>query len=229
MTRGYFITGTDTEVGKTIVTAALIHAFAERGEKVTGMKPIATGCIQTDSGLHNEDADLLMQYSSVEIPYAQVNPYAYEPAVSPHLAAKKHGESIDFGKIMTVVDQVREQTDWLIVEGIGGWQVPLNDTQTVADLAREVNYPVILVVGTRLGCISHALLTMESIQRSGLEIGGWVANIMDRNVNFLPDVIDTLRLRLNVPLVGIVPPFKLVNPKKVSEHLSIDRLIDVGG
>lgn len=225
MSQGYFITGTDTHIGKSIVSASMLHGIANRGLSVAGMKPIATGCLESENGLRNEDAELMMQYSNVDLPYDLVNPYAYEPPVSPHLAARRENEEISIDKIVESYQAISEQADWVIVEGVGGWMVPINENELVEDLAKALNLPLIFVVGTRLGCINHALLTLDRIRTSGLPVAGWVANIMDRNINFLPEVIDTLRLRIDAPLVGIIPPYRMINPERVSQHLSMDRLL----
>lgn len=226
MASGFFITGTDTNIGKSLVSASLVHALALREYSVVGLKPVATGCIQTEEGLRNEDAEMLMKYASVELPYETVNPYAFELPVSPNLAANHSRTNISMEKIIGSYQAAAARADWVIVEAVGGWMVPFNDNETVEDMALAVNLPVILVVGTRLGCINHAILTMDRIRESGVQVAGWVANIMQRNVDLLPDVIDTLRLRLNLPLVGIIPPYRHVNPERVANHLSIERLLN---
>ncbi|MDH5547346.1 MAG: dethiobiotin synthase [Gammaproteobacteria bacterium] len=226
MSHGYFITGTDTNIGKSIVAASLIHAMAQRGLKVAGMKPVSTGCFETENGLRNEDAELMMKYSNVELSYETVNPYAYLPPVSPHLAAKKVGQRIELDKITRIFSGISQVSDCVIVEGVGGWLVPLNDTETVEDLAVAMQLPLIVVIGTRLGCINHAMLTIDRIQKTGLEVAGWVANIMDRNIDYLPDVIDSLRLRISAPLVGIIPPYRMINPERAADHLSIQRILE---
>jgi dethiobiotin synthetase len=226
MTQGYFITGTDTNIGKSTVTASLLYGATKRGLQVAGMKPVATGCMESNDGLRNEDAELMMQYSNVDLAYELVNPYAFEPPVSPHLAAKRQNEEIQISTIMDAYHKICEQSDWIIVEGVGGWMVPINETEFVEDIAKAMQLPLLFVIGTRLGCINHSLLAMERIQASGLTVAGWIANIMDRNINFLPEVIDTLRLRIDAPLVGIIPPYRILNLERISEHLSMDRLFD---
>ncbi|MDH5219076.1 MAG: dethiobiotin synthase [Gammaproteobacteria bacterium] len=225
MSQGYFITGTDTHIGKSIVSASLLHGASQRNLKAAGMKPVATGCLESKDGLRNEDAEMMIQYSTVDLPYELVNPYAFEPPVSPHLAAKHLNEEIRLDKIVESYQAIKEQADMVIVEGVGGWMVPINETELVEDIARAIGLPLLFVVGTRLGCINHALLTMERIKASGLPVAGWIANIMDRNIDFLPEVIDTLRLRIDAPLVGIIPPYRMINPERASEHLSLDRLL----
>ena len=161
--KGYFITGTDTGAGKTVVSLALMHALQVQGKSVAGMKPVSAGCITTETGLRNDDAVQLQNASSVKLSYDVVNPYAYEPAIAPHIAAQAIGEHIALDKITTCYRQIASEVDIVIVEGAGGWLVPINDRETMADIARQLGLPVILVVGMRLGCLNHALLTAESI------------------------------------------------------------------
>jgi dethiobiotin synthetase len=172
----YFVTGTDTGVGKTLVSCALLHAFAARGNKAIGFKPVAAGC---DEDGQNDDAKRLRAASSVQAPYDRINPYCFSLAIAPHLAARQAGARIEFPHILAAYRELAGQADVVIVEGVGGFCVPLNDTQDSADLARQLDLPVILVVGMRLGCINHALLTMRAIADHQLECAGWVANVLD--------------------------------------------------
>jgi dethiobiotin synthetase len=172
----YFVTGTDTGVGKTLVSCALLQAFAAQGKRVAGFKPVAAGC---DDDGHNEDAKLLRAASSIQVTYGQINPYCFPHAIAPHLAARHAGAHIDFKRIIASYRELAGQTDEVIVEGAGGFCVPLNEQQDSADLAKELDLHVILVVGMRLGCINHALLTMRAITDYQLECAGWVANVLD--------------------------------------------------
>lgn len=176
---GFFITGTDTGVGKTVVSAALVRELAGRGRRVAGLKPVASGCTQTDEGLRNEDALLLQACSSMELTYESVNPYAFRDAIAPHVAAARENVMLKSENLIQKVNNIRDLADIVIVEGVGGWLVPLNDSETMADFARALSLPVILVVGMRLGCINHALLTSQAIRDSGLALAGWVANQVD--------------------------------------------------
>ena len=206
--RRYFITGTDTGVGKTQVTAALLLAAKAHGLRSLGVKPVAAGCVPADGRLVNEDALLLQRCSSQSPDYAAVNPVALEPAIAPHIAAERAGISL---RATALADQVRAQeasgADVLLVEGAGGWLVPLNQTGTMADLAVALGYPVILVVGMRLGCINHALLTAQAIRASGLELVGWVANSVAAEMDCLAENVRTLEQRLPALRMGTVPFF----------------------
>ena len=206
--RRYFITGTDTGVGKTQVTAALLLAAKAHGLRSLGVKPVAAGCVPADGRLVNEDALLLQRCSSQSPDYAAVNPVALEPAIAPHIAAERAGISL---RAAALTDQVRAQeasgADVLLVEGAGGWLVPLNQTETMADLAVALGYPVILVVGMRLGCINHALLAAQAIRASGLELAGWVANSVAAEMDCLAENVRTLEQRLPALRMGTVPFF----------------------
>ncbi|MCP5138249.1 MAG: dethiobiotin synthase [Chromatiales bacterium] len=206
--RRYFITGTDTGVGKTQVTAALLLAAKAHGLRSLGVKPVAAGCVPADGRLVNEDALLLQRCSSQSPDYAAVNPVALEPAIAPHIAAERAGISL---RATALADQVRAQeasgADVLLVEGAGGWLVPLNQTGTMADLAVALGYPVILVVGMRLGCINHALLTAQAIRASGLELVGWVANSVAAEMDCLAGNVRAIEQRLPALRMGTVPFF----------------------
>jgi dethiobiotin synthetase len=203
MSRGYFVTGTDTGVGKTLVSQALLHRLRQTSASVAGFKPVASGCQLTAEGLRNEDALALQQASSVAMPYATVNPYAFAPPVAPHLAAQVAGVTIDCAFIQRSIDAV--PAEQIVVEGVGGWLVPLNEQQTIADLAQLLNLPVVLVVGLRLGCINHALLTAAAIQARGLELAGWVANQIDPAFSFCEENIAAIDARVGAPLLMRIP------------------------
>ena len=202
---GYFITGTDTGVGKTHFAVAMINALKARGKTVAGMKPVAAGCEITKYGLRNDDAIKLQQASSIELPYELVNPYAFEPAIAPHIAAQETNVVIDLAHIKNCYEKIAAKADVVIVEGAGGWLVPLSETATMADIALELQLPVILVVGMRLGCLNHALLTADSIQAKGAKLAGWVANQIYSDIEKLENNIKSLRQRLQSPLVANIP------------------------
>jgi dethiobiotin synthetase len=199
-----FVTGTDTEVGKTRISVGLIETLVNQGHRVVGMKPIASGCELTAEGLRNEDALALIQASNVDLPYEQVNPYAFEPAIAPHIAAEQVGVNVSIEHIMSHYQVLRTQADAVVVEGAGGWFVPLNKTETMADLAKALNLPVVLVVAIRLGCINHALLTVEAIRASGLSLAGWVANQPQKSLESV-EIIQTLKQHIAAPCLGEVP------------------------
>jgi dethiobiotin synthetase len=202
--RSIFVTGTDTEVGKTRISVGIIHKLVAQGYKVAAMKPIASGCEVTVDGLRNEDALALMAASNVDLPYELVNPYAFKPAIAPHIAAQQVGVDIDFEIIQKNYDLIQQQADLVVVEGAGGWLVPLNNTTTMADLAKQLKLDVMLVVGIRLGCINHALLTATAIQQSGLEFKGWVANDLESSLQ-LNEMLATLKQHIQEPNMGMVP------------------------
>ena len=218
----YFVTGTDTDVGKTLISCALLHAFAAHGHRVIGMKPVAAGgCDDND---RNEDAKKLRAASNVQASFGQINPYCFAHAVAPHLAARFVGVSINLDRIVQSYGELAAQADVVIVEGAGGFKVPLNDHQDIADLAKALELPVILVVGMRLGCINHALLTAEAIAACGLKLAGWVANSVDANMAMRDENIATLKLRIKAPLLGVVPHQALPDAKEVAKELDLQSL-----
>ncbi|HYE36160.1 dethiobiotin synthase [Methylocaldum sp.] len=199
------MTGTDTGVGKTIVTVGLMRLLKGAGLSVAGMKPVAAGAFLQDGRLVNEDALLLQANASVRLDYNQVNPFVFEPPVSPHIAAKKAGQEIDLQHIRRAYEEVAKVADCVVVEGVGGWEVPLNERQRVADLARVLGLPVLLVVGLRLGCLNHALLTQRAIENSGVSCIGWIANQIERDFLFSAENLETLENSLNWPLLTALP------------------------
>lgn len=200
-----FVTGTDTGVGKTRIAAALCTAYAAREKRVAAMKPVASGCTQTSAGLRNEDAEALLAAMTVRAAYDEVNPYAFEPAIAPHIAAMEAGCSIDFRLLDGCYERLCRHSDVIIVEGAGGWLAPLDATHTFADLAVRWELDVILVVGLRLGCLNHALLTAEAIETRGLRLAGWVGNSVDPDFTRREANIATLRSRLPANCLGLFP------------------------
>ncbi len=197
-----FITGTDTGVGKTRVATALCLAFAAAGKRVAAMKPVASGCAMTPEGLRNDDALALQDAMNVRARYAEVNPYAFEPAIAPHIAALEAGRPIDVDVLDRCFERLSLQSHAIIVEGAGGWLAPLDAELTFADLAVRWQLDVILVVGLRLGCLSHALLTTESIERRGLRLCGWIGNSVDPIFERRDENLSTLRTRIAAPCIG---------------------------
>ena len=200
-----FITGTDTGVGKTRIATALCVAFAAAGKRVAAMKPVASGCEPTPDGLRNEDAMALHGAMTVRARYDEVNPYAFAPAVAPHIAAREAGIAIDVELLDRCYDRLALQSDVTLVEGAGGWLAPLDDRRNFADLAVRWQLDIVLVVGLRLGCLNHALLTAESIQRHGLRLAGWVGNAIDPAFERREENLTTLRSRLAAPCLGTFP------------------------
>lgn len=202
MKQAYFLTGTDTEVGKTFVACALLHRARQLGLSAAGLKPVAAG---TDAAGRNDDVEAIRAASSVELPLAIVNPWCFAPAIAPHLAAAEEGRVITFAPISTACQEAREAADFVVVEGVGGFRVPLGPDGDSADLAAILGLPVILVVGMRLGCINHALLSAEAIAARGLSLAGWVANRIDPAMARFETNLQTLRDSLPAPLLGVVP------------------------
>ncbi len=201
---GFFITGTDTGVGKTVVAAALARALARSGRRVGVMKPVASGAEQTAEGMRSADALALIAAANVPAPYEWVNPYCFLPAISPHIAARECGVAIDLAHIRARFDALAGHADCVVVEGAGGWLAPVTDSAAMADLALALRLPVILVVGLRLGCLNHALLTHESIGAKGASFAGWVANGIDPAMERRSENLATLVHRLGEPL-AIIP------------------------
>jgi len=213
------VTGTDTGVGKTLVAAALLHGLARRGRRAVGMKPVATGCVSTPAGLRNDDALSLASHASVPADYEYINPYAFEPAIAPHIAAAEAGIDIDLAHIVRAFAQLAQRADCVVVEGVGGWRVPLNAREDVADLARLLRLPVLLVVGVRLGCINHARLTATAIMEAGLPWAGWVASCIDAQMARVQENLIALEQMLPAPRLGTLPFFDAACVEQASDHL----------
>ena len=205
MTRGFFVTGTDTGVGKTLVTAALLRRLRDAGITVAGMKPIAAGATAGPEGRANADALLLQAESSVRHPYATVNPWLFEPAIAPHIAAAEAGLSIDTARIAAAYERLCAGAEVVLAEGAGGFLVPLDASRSCAELPALLGMEVLLVVGLRLGCLNHALLTAEAIAARGLAFSGWIGNGIDPDFPRREANIATLAARLPAPCLGIVP------------------------
>jgi dethiobiotin synthetase len=219
MRQAFFVTGTDTGVGKTHVTCALLHATRQSGMTAVGMKPIAAG-IEADG--RNDDVAQLLAASSMAPPPEWVNPFLYAPAIAPHIAAREVGRPIDIAVIQRAFERLRELADVVWVEGVGGFRVPLDEKRDTADLAQALALPIVLVVGMRLGCLNHALLTAEAIARRGLTLAGWVANRIDPTMARLAENLQTLRDRLSAPLLGVTPYGAL--PDQAARELRVDDL-----
>lgn len=221
MAQGYFITGTDTGIGKTWSTVALMQYFKNQGKTVIGMKPVASGCDEQNGELKNEDALLLQKHSSVSLPYRSINPYAFSLPVSPHIAAEQAGVEIDFNKIRLEYQQLEKKADVVLVEGVGGWLVPLNTQQNVADLSCYLDLPVIVVVGVRLGCINQARLTFAALQQAGINCHGWIASCVEKDMLMLDANIQTLCLSTALPLLAVLPYMDALNPDYFSQKFVI--------
>ncbi len=200
--RGVFITGTDTEVGKTVVSVALLNMLKRQGVSTVAMKPVASGAKKINAQYLNEDALSLQRAATVDVPYTQLNPYVFPEPVAPHVAAAQVGVEIDFETIKQSFHGLSALSDFILVEGVGGWLAPLNRQQTVADLAVELELPVLLVVGLRLGCINHALLSAGAIEQSGATLQGWIANKVQGNYPRVDENIEAIVQRLDAPLLA---------------------------
>jgi len=218
----YFITGTDTGVGKTWVTLALMRALQDKGKVVVGMKPVASGCTKIDEDLHNDDAVKILQQSSKRpsqtLDYKTVNPYAFEQAVAPHIAAGLAGVKIDIEKIADDFYLLKEGADCVLVEGIGGWCVPLGSEDMLADLVKRLDLQVILIIGLRLGCINHALSTVRAIQADGVNLCGWMTSQLDPDYAFLEETMMTLQARISAPLLGNLPHMEKFDLEILASH-----------
>ena len=207
LARGYFLTGTDTDIGKTFAACALLHAWRAQGLRAVGYKPIAAGGEILDDVLVNDDARKLHAASSSGFTLAQINPVCLREAIAPHIAAAHEGVHFDFEALLSGYQQIARQVDRVLVEGAGGFCVPLDAARDTTDMARAFNLPVILVVGMRLGCLNHALLTIEAIAARGLPLAGWIANTLSPDMPFLAENIHTLRERIAAPCLGVLPRF----------------------
>jgi dethiobiotin synthetase len=214
--KAFFITGTDTDVGKTLVAAGLLVAAKQMGLSTAALKPVAAGCEKTENGLRNGDALLLQSVITQQLMYEQINPIALTSAIAPHIAAQHEKRNISVERLAGFCRGVLNSANVTLVEGAGGWRVPINPSETLADLAKVLQLPVILVVGIRLGCLNHALLTFETIVRDGLPVAGWVANCIDADMPALAENIDSLRARLPVPCLGVVPFLEEPIPEKIA-------------
>ncbi len=213
---GYFVTGTDTGVGKTLICRALLHGFAARGKTVIGMKPVAAGAAHGPAGLINDDVAKLRAASNVDAPSELVNPYCFEPPIAPHLAAEQAGTVINLATIVSAYRRLAADAEVVIVEGVGGFRVPLNSSEDSGELARRLGLPVILVVGLRLGCLNHALLTAHAIRASGLTLAGWIANRIDPAMAAAGRNVAALVQRLDAPLLADIEYAAAPDPRRIA-------------
>jgi dethiobiotin synthetase len=219
---GIFVTGTDTGVGKTLASAALLHALGQRHAKVVGMKPVAAGAVPVGQAWASEDALALRAASTITVPPELDNPVLLPEPMSPHLAAQRAGVRIDIGHIVRCYRQLADRADAVVVEGAGGFLVPLSEDETTADLVEALALPVVLVVGLRLGCLNHALLTAEAIRARGLRLVGWICNRIDAAMLQPEDNIAYLRTHLSAPLLADIAFSAAPDPRAVTIHLPAD-------
>jgi len=225
--RTFFVAGTDTDAGKTVVSAGLLEAANQRGLKTIGLKPIAAGCEATADGLRNSDALTLQAAASVQLPYEQVNPFTFEPPIAPHIAAMHEQRVLNADRVAAMCKgALMQPADFAIVEGAGGWRVPLNFRETMANIPKLLNVPVVMVVGMKLGCINHALLTAESIARDGLQLAGWVANRVDPEMDCYAENVETIANMLRAPLLAEVPHLAEPSAENVAQYIDLGLLLD---
>lgn len=221
----FFVTGTDTDVGKTRVGCGILEYARQRGYTSAAVKPMAAGCELTADGFKNEDALELIDAMTLSLPYSEVNPFALEPAIAPHIAAEQVGIEVSAKQLAKHCQKIINlNSDITLIEGAGGWRVPINRTETFADVAKMLNLPVILVVSMRLGCINHAMLSLEAIRRDGLELFGWVANRVDAEMSCYDENLETLKRQIPAPCIGVVPHIQEPNKVEVAKYIHLDEL-----
>lgn len=220
----YFIAGTDTDVGKTEMTVTLLEALKARGHSPIAMKPLASGSIETPAGRRNEDAMKMMAHNAKEVPYTVVCPIGFDDFAAPHLIVPE-GESLTKDRVLGHIDTfLTHASDYSLLEGVGGWRVPLNDTEAMPDIVKALKIPVIVVSGIRLGCLNHTILTVEAVLKDGLTVAGWIANCITPEMNYQKENIDTLRQHIKAPLLGVVPYQDHVDARQAAAHLDISVL-----
>ncbi|WP_261858067.1 dethiobiotin synthase [Photobacterium sanguinicancri] len=221
MTNAFFVTGTDTEVGKTVATRAILQAAASANIKMAGYKPVASDSKKTDEGMRNSDALYIQEASVVELEYDEVNPYAFEAAVSPHLAAEQENRVIEFPVISAGLEALKAKSEAVLVEGAGGWRVPVSRTDYLSSWVKQEKLPVILVIGVKLGCMSHAILTAEAIRNDGLELVGWVANRINPGTENYAEIIRMMEENLGAPKLGEIPYMPSIKKRDLSKYINL--------
>ncbi len=222
--KGLFIAGTDTGVGKTLIACAMLHGFAARGLRVAGMKPVAAGAVRRRGVWHHDDVMQLCAAANVDAALASVNPYCFAPAIAPHIAAQEAGTTIRMAVIQKSYLRLERNTDLVVVEGVGGLLVPLGGRLNAVDIPVRLDLPVVLVVGLRLGCLNHALLTVAALQARGLHLAGWIANRIDPAMARATENLQALRARIKAPLLGTIPYAQNPQSRRVARMLDIERL-----
>lgn len=226
MSKSYFITGTGTDVGKTLVASGLLAAAAQQGMSTVGLKPVAAGCTMTEDGLRNDDALKLLAHTSLSVSYEQVNPVALAPPIAPHIAAAEAGRRLNADRLVGICRGVLiQRPDFAVIEGAGGWRVPLNERETFADLAKILQLPVILVVGMELGCINQAILTAEAIRHDGLGIAGWVANRVSAEMTHYEENLVALKRWIPAPLLADIPFMPSAEAEQIRDFMKLETLL----
>ncbi|GAK84381.1 dethiobiotin synthetase [Vibrio ponticus] len=225
MIDAFFIAGTDTDVGKTVASKAILNALKERGLNTIGYKPVAAGSEKTEQGMRNSDALYLQAAATVEVAYDDVNPYALELPASPHIAAKREDVVIDYNVLSDKLEQHKQNSDIVLVEGAGGWRVPVSDTDCLSSWVQREDLPVVLVVGIKLGCLSHALLTLDAIKADGLKVAGWVANRINPGTEHYAEIIEMLEQKIDAPKIGEIPYVPSVKRKELAKYIDVTPLV----
>ena len=225
MIDAFFIAGTDTDVGKTVASKAILNALAQQGLRTIGYKPVAAGSDKTELGFRNSDALYLQNAATVDVDYDDVNPYALELPASPHIAAKREGISIEYTRLSDKLAQHKRNSDIVLVEGAGGWRVPVSDTDCLSSWVQQEQLPVVLVVGIKLGCLSHALLTLDAIKADGLSVVGWLANRINPGTEHYADIIAMLEHKIDAPKIGEIPYVPSVKRKDLAKYIDVTSLI----
>ncbi|EGQ8120912.1 dethiobiotin synthase [Vibrio cholerae] len=233
MFRGYspmrnaiFIAGTDTDVGKTVASKAILQALATHNIATIGYKPVAAGSDKTEFGYRNSDALHLMKAATVDVPYEDVNPYALVLPTSPHIAAKHENVTIDYALLSNKLSKHKQNAELVVVEGAGGWRVPTSDSDCLSTWVKQERLPVILVVGIKLGCLSHAILTAEAIRADGLELVGWIANRINPGTEHYAEIIEHLEGRLGTPKLGEIPYMPKAKRQELGKFIQLDHLLE---
>ncbi|HAS63119.1 MAG TPA: dethiobiotin synthase [Vibrio sp.] len=225
MIDAFFIAGTDTDVGKTVASKAILNALAQKGLKTIGYKPVASDSEKTEQGMRNSDALYLQGAATVDVDYEDVNPYALELAASPHIAAKRENVVIDYDVLSEKLAQHKQHSDIVLVEGAGGWRVPVSDSDCLSTWVQREQLPVVLVVGIKLGCLSHALLTLDAIKADGLQLAGWVANRINPGTEHYAEIIEMLEQKIDAPKIGEIPYVPSVKRKELAKYIDVTPLV----
>ncbi|NOH71853.1 ATP-dependent dethiobiotin synthetase BioD [Vibrio pectenicida] len=227
MTNAFFVAGTDTDVGKTVASTAILNALAQKEIRTIGYKPVAAGCEKTEHGYRNSDALYLQMASTLEVEYEDINPYPLELATSPHIAAQREKVNIEYTVLSSKLSQHKKRADIVLVEGAGGWRVPISDRECLSSWVQQEKLAVILVVGIKLGCLSHAMLTVDAIEADGLKIVGWVANRINPGTEHYADIISMLENKISAPKLGEIPYVPSIKQKNLAKYIDISAILNV--
>ncbi|NOH79544.1 ATP-dependent dethiobiotin synthetase BioD [Vibrio sp. RE86] len=226
MIDAFFIAGTDTDVGKTVASKAILNALAEKGLNTIGYKPVAAGSDKTENGFRNSDALFLQAAATVDVEYDDVNPYALELPASPHIAARRENVAIEYSVLSDKLAQHKQNSDIVLVEGAGGWRVPVSENDCLSTWVQQEKLPVVLVVGIKLGCLSHAMLTLDAIKADGLEVIGWVANRVNPGTEHYAEIIEMLEQKVDAPKIGEIPYVPAVKRQGLAKYIDVSPLLN---